>query len=106
MARYLLNSPRLTAFGTWRYSGPLSLAQARAFIEMPFESAIGHAATARRLAVLLGVPVPCRRVSVVMQPGDEALVWQLQVRAAEGTVLDDAALAAHGAVFGHLLRLD
>lgn len=106
MPRYLLNSPRLTAFGRWDYQGPLTLAQARAFVRRPFDSAVGHASTARQLGALLGVPVACRRQAVRMLPGDEALVWQLAERPAEGALLDDAALAASDTVFGLLRRID
>jgi hypothetical protein len=106
MARYLLNSPRLTAFGRWRYDGPLTLAQARAFASQPFDSAVGHAATARHLSALLGVPVINKRQSVCMRPGDQALVWQLESRPGEGELLGLHALPARAAAFGLLERLE
>lgn len=105
MTRYLLNSPILTAHGHWQY-GALGIDAARAFVAgVPFASAIGHAATARHLAAVLGVAVPCARVAVRMQPGDRALVCCIGQRLEEGQVLDDAGLAALPPSFGLLERL-
>ena len=39
-------------------------------------SAVGHADTAAVFADVLGVPVPCNRVSVTLEDGDTALVGQ------------------------------
>ena len=39
-------------------------------------SAVGHADTAAVFASVLGIDVPCNRVSVTLQPGDVALVGQ------------------------------
>ena len=39
-------------------------------------SAVGHADTAAVFADVLGVPVPCNRVSVALKEGDVALVGQ------------------------------
>jgi len=33
MITYILNSPILTGFGDWRYSGPLSIEQSRRLLE-------------------------------------------------------------------------
>lgn len=105
MKRYLLNSPVLTAHGRWRYDA-LDLAAARAFAAAaPFESAVGHAATAHHLTAMLGVAVPCARVAVRMQPGDRALVFCIGQRLSEGQVLDEAALAALPQSFSLLERL-
>ena len=39
-------------------------------------SAVGHADTAAVLGDVLGVPVPCNRVTVTLRPGDSAIVGQ------------------------------
>ena len=39
-------------------------------------SAVGHADTAAVFADVLGVPVPCNRASVSLNPGEAALVGQ------------------------------
>ena len=103
--RYLLNTPILTSYGDYRFDGPLPLHAAQAFTAQPTQSAIGHAATAQFLSQRLGQPVPCQREAIHMQPGDQALVLRLLQRLPEGALLDAAALATAGHVFGLLTRL-
>ncbi|MDW8336745.1 MAG: DUF1874 domain-containing protein [Tepidimonas sp.] len=106
MTHYLLNSPIITDFGHWHYHGPADLQHARAWLsQAPFVSAIGHAATARHLSRLLGIEIPCARVAIHMQPGDQALVFRLLTRLPEGQVLDEATLAAVPYSLGWLERL-
>ena len=91
---YLLNSPVLTAYGLWRYSGPISVAQARRHLHgRTVRSAIGHEASAALLARLLERPVEVQRVRAKLEPGDCALVLRLLERLPEGTVLDTRQLA-------------
>ena len=103
--RYLVNSPVLTAYGEFRFEGPLTLDTARAIAAQGTQSAIGHRGTALFLTRLLRVDVPTRRESVHMQPGDEALVLRLLQRLPEGSVLDAPALARLPHEFGLLTRL-
>lgn len=49
-------------------------------------SAVGHADTAAVFSSVLGLPVPCRRVSITLSPGDDAIIGQyIGQRLPEGT---------------------
>ena len=102
---YLLNTPILTAYGDFRFTGPLTLAEARQHLTAGFISAIGHAASADFLTALLGREIPTNRITVAMAPGDGALVLRLKERLPEGKVLDAGELAATAYELGWLERL-
>lgn len=90
---YLLNSPVLTAYGIWRFSGALTPTQARERIRgQQIESAVGHGASALLLSRLLLQPVAVTRKAVVLDAGDQALVLRLLQRLPEGVVLDEDAI--------------
>ena len=89
MTHYLINSPILSSYGEWHFSGPISVVQARKWLNaMQFVSAIGHQDSARLLSDLLNVDISVNRIQITMQPGDEALVLRLLKRPPEGKVLN------------------
>lgn len=77
MARYLLNSAVITAPGTYRYRLVSREEASRWMAEGDYTSAIGYEQTAEALAKISGLPVPVNRVTVKMEPGDEALVFRI-----------------------------
>lgn len=90
---YLLNSPVLTSYGTFEFSGPLAIEDAKKILAQGFESAIGHQATADVLSVLFNMPIEVKRQAISMNEGDKAVIFRLLTRIDEGAVLSQQELS-------------
>lgn len=84
----LLNAAILTADGDFTLT-TVDVAMARELVQAHgFVSLIGHDSTARLLSDLLGADIPVNRSVFEQQPGQKALVFKLNGRLPEGTVLN------------------
>lgn len=82
----LLNAPILTTYGTFEYQ-PIAVDIARELIHQGFDSYIGHESTCQILSQILRTKVPLNRAQYIQQSGDQAIVFRLNRRLAEGEVL-------------------
>ena len=104
-----LNAAIITTHGTFEFQ-KLTLKEARETVaefeasNRKISSAIGHAATAELMTLLLKFPVPRNRIDFIQKPEDVALVFSLKKRAPEGIVLTREELEEIGYELGLLTR--
>lgn len=100
----LLNTAILTTYGKFDYQ-PITLEQAKAMLSSePYQSAVGHKATAQVLSDLLGVPIAENRIEYKQDDGETALVFKLRSRLPEGKILSQAEIEEIGYDFGLLSK--
>ncbi len=83
----LLNAPILTTYGSFTFE-PLTVEQAKQLVATGFQSYIGHQSTCDILSKLLEAQIPHNRGLYIQQSGEQALVFRLKNRIAEGQVLN------------------
>lgn len=108
MSIYLLNSPILTDWGTYKFR-EINIQEAKFYLMHGLEnyvSAIGHEGTAEILSKLLGFKVPANCISVKMETGDKAVVFKMLERLSEGKILTSEELEKLKYTFGILEKVD
>jgi hypothetical protein len=102
----ILNASILTCYGAFEYR-PISLEGVRSLVVnagSDLLSAIGHEAVAAILSDILGVQIPVNRIEYKQKRNDLAVVFKLQRRAPEGTILTRTEVEEIGYEFGVLKR--
>jgi len=85
----VLNTSILTAPGTYKLK-IITLEQAREIAkDCELDSAVGHAATAQVLSLLLQVNVPFKRQQFNQKVGQRCIVFKLRERIPEGVILTE-----------------
>ena len=102
----LLNTSIITSDGTYSLE-TISLDQAIELVttSKSIDSAIGHESTAQIMTTLLGVQVDLNRQMFSQELGQKALVFKLNGRPPEGSVLTLEELKAIGFSFKLMTRL-
>lgn len=85
---YLLNTPILTSYGEYRFTGPIEIDKVKTIIKKGYDSAIGHQATAEVMSQLLDQKIPANRKAIKMQKDDQAIVFRLLERMPENKVFN------------------
>ena len=102
----LLNTSILTAEGTYALRD-ITLEEAKALVaSSELDSAIGHVATALVMEQLLGTEIPVHRQVFTQQPRQQALVFKLNGRPAEGRILSVPEIKEIGYKFQLLTRIE
>lgn len=102
----MLNTSILTNDGLYRLS-EITLAEAKKLVQTnELDSAIGHASTAQIMSTLLEVAVPVNRQMFAQEVGQQALVFKLNGRPAEGTILSVEEIEAIGYKWQLLTRIE
>jgi phosphohistidine phosphatase SixA len=82
------------------FAEQISLAEAKALANKnKFVSCVGHESSAQVLTELLEVNVPMNRLSISLEPGDTMIVFKLNSRPAEGSILNRQQLEKIGFSF-------
>ena len=103
----LLNTSILTDDGVYNLH-TISLEEARELVwenKSNLDSAIGHESTAEIMTKLLGVHIPVNRQTFAQKVGQTALVFKLNKRPQEGTILSKEEIEEIGYRFQILLRI-
>lgn len=102
----LFNTSILTTAGSYKLSD-ISLKKAKEILENNnFISAIGHESTAKIMSNLLKEKIELNRINAVQKVGQKALVFKLNGRPQEGSILSREEIEKIGYKFQLLERID
>ncbi|KYM67106.1 hypothetical protein A2U13_08755 [Fusobacterium necrophorum subsp. funduliforme] len=104
----LLNTSICTTTGIYKLTD-ITLNQAKKIVAENKDnllSAIGHESTAQIMTELLEIPISVNRIQFAQENNQKAIVFKLNGRAPEGTILSKSEIEAIGYKFQLLERLD